>query len=142
MFHTGFGSSRIAMSLRNFGKDQAPQDQGDRDLFRTAQPLVYTMALAGELFGHIGDPASLTAAFDLAHFVDYEVRYHVGAELWVQNTFALRGGYRFNYDLGDWTLGAGIHRKFGQRRIGVDVSYQNFGSRMDSPIRVALTGAM
>ena len=142
-FYTGFGSSRIAMTLRNFGKDQQllipgslPQGTG------VAQPLVYTIALAMEPVGRKGDPTSLTVAGEMTHHIDDRERFQAGAELWLANTFALRAGYRWQYDLGDWCLGAGVHRDLGGgRNIGVDMSYVNVGNLFDAPIRVSLTGA-
>ena len=143
IFYTGFGSSRIAMTLRNYGKDQELIIPGSLpDDTRVAQPLMYTIALATEVMGRKGDPHWLTVAGELTHHIDDRERFHAGAELWLANTLALRAGYRWRYDLGDWSLGAGLHRDLGAgRKIGVDISYVNFGNVFDAPIRIALAGA-
>ena len=49
IFYTGFGSSRLAMTLRNFGKDQELVIPGSLPQGTSiAQPLLYTIALAME----------------------------------------------------------------------------------------------
>lgn len=143
LFYTGFGSSRIAMTLRNYGRDQELVVPGSLpNNTRIAQPLIYTIAMAMEAYGRKGDQNYLTVAGELTHHIDDRERYHIGAELWMANMLALRAGYRGRYDLGDWSLGAGIHRDLGGgRRIGVDFAYVNFGALFDSPIRLSLVGA-
>lgn len=143
LFYTGFGSSRIAMTLRNYGRDQELVVPGSLpNNTRIAQPLIYTIAMAMEAYGRKGDPTYLTVASELTHHIDDRERFHLGAELWMVNTLALRAGYRGRYDLGDWSLGAGVHRDLGGgRKIGVDFAYVNFGDLFDSPIRVSVVGA-
>ncbi len=140
LFYTGFKSVRIAMALRNFGKDQTVQIPGSIPSGNTAQPMVYTVAGAMEVYGKKGQAVSLTASGELAYFIDDKERFHAGAELWLANTLALRAGYRWNYYLGDWTVGAGVKREFGQSKIGVDFSFVHHNETMNSPVRVSLVG--
>ena len=143
IFYTGFGSSRIAMTLNNYGGDLTLETPGMMAEGATvAQPLVYTIAGAMELIGRLGDPASLTVAGEMSYHIDDRERFHLGAELWFQNTLALRAGYRGRYDLGDWSLGAGLKKDMGGgRRIGVDFAYVDPGNLFRAPLRVSLAGA-
>jgi hypothetical protein len=143
LFYTGFGSTRLAMTLRNFGKDQEEIIPGALpEGSSVAQPLLYTIAVAMEPVGRLGDPYSLTVAGELMYHIDDRERFQLGAELWMQNTLALRAGYRWRYDLGEWTVGAGLHRDMGGgRKIGVDFAYMDMGEHFDAPLRVSLVGA-
>ena len=138
-FYTGFRSLRIAMAFRNFGPDRK---SGDRAYLL---PLVYNIGVAAEVYGEKGDPSYLTASVESAFFVDFEQRWHFGAELWLQNALALRAGWKWNYDLEGIALGAGLKQNFGGRTITADVAVsllqQNDGVVMfDPPIRVSVGG--
>lgn len=135
LFHTGFHHLRVAMSLRNLGQNQMY-------LFTTFwMPINYHMAVSDELIGKQGDPLYLTAAVETVYAVDYKQRYHVGGELWIANTLALRGGYKFNYDLEGYTLGAGVKLgRVGGRKLVLDVAYSDVSSLVQSPIRFTLGG--
>lgn len=138
-FYTGFRSLRIAMAFRNFGPDRK---SGDRAYLL---PLVYNIGVAAEVYGEKGDPSYLTASVESAFFVDFEQRWHFGAELWLQNALALRAGWKWNYDLESIAVGAGLKQTFGGRTITADVAVsllqQNDGVVMfDPPIRVSVGG--
>ena len=135
MFHTGFRSARIAMSLRNFGKDNKVI------LDRMFMPLVYTIGGAMELYGVKGDAAYLTASAQNVFAVDFEARAHFGAELWLANTLALRGGYKWNYDLEGFSAGAGLKRAFAGRKFTVDFAYSDFGDHFSAPLRLTVGGS-
>ncbi|MDE2998993.1 MAG: PorV/PorQ family protein [Gemmatimonadota bacterium] len=138
-FYTGFRSLRIAMAFKNFGPDRT---SGDRAYL---MPLVYNIGVAAEVYGEKGDPSYLTASVESAFFVDFEQRWHFGAELWLQNALALRAGWKWNYDLESIAVGAGVKQTFGGRTITADVAVsllqQNDGVVMfDPPIRVSVGG--
>ena len=138
-FYTGFRSLRIAMAFRNFGPDRKSGDNA------YLLPLVYNIGVAAEVYGEKGDPSYLTASVESAFFVDFEQRWHFGAELWLQNALALRAGWKWNYDLEGISLGAGLKQTFGGRTITADVAVsllqQNDGVVMfDPPIRVSVGG--
>lgn len=139
-FYTGFRSLRVAMAFRNFGPDQKSADRF------YLMPLVYDIGLAAEVYGEKGDPAYLTLAVQSVFPVDYEQRYHVGAELWMQNAFAVRAGWKWNYDLEQFTLGAGVKQSLQGKDFFVDVSYtllkkEESVKLFDAPIRVSVGGA-
>ena len=138
-FYTGFRSLRVAMAFRNFGPDRKTGD------YAYLLPLVYTVGVAAEVYGEKGDPSYLTASVESAFFVDFEQRWHFGAELWLQNALALRAGWKWNYDLLGVCVGAGVKQTFGGRAVTADVAVsllqKNDGVVMwDPPIRVSLGG--
>ena len=138
-FYTGFRSLRIAMAFKNFGPDRK---SGDRAYLL---PLVYNIGIAAEVYGEKGDPSYMTASVESAFFVDFEQRWHFGAELWLQNALALRAGWKWNYDLESIAVGAGLKQTFGGRTITADVAVsllqKNDGVVMfDPPIRVSVGG--
>jgi hypothetical protein len=140
-FYTGFKSLRVAMGLRNFGPDKAA------DVTKYFMPLYYNMAVAGEIYGEKGKPFYITLDAESAFAVDYEQRYHFGAEAWIKDQLALRVGYKHNYDLEQFTVGAGVKQGFGgDRAVTLDVAYaplkKQGGVKLFDPIlRVSLGGA-
>lgn len=140
-FYTGFRSLCVAMSFKNFGPDQKSREEA----FSYLMPLTYNMGLAAEVYGEKGDPTYLTMAVESVFPVDFEQRYHVGAELWYQNMIALRAGYKWNYDLENFAFGAGFKHTVGGQTFSVDVSYSLLKSidgvaLFDSPLRVSIGG--
>lgn len=139
-FNTGFKSLRVAMALRNFGPDKAA------DATKYFMPLYYNMAVAGEIYGEKGKPFYVTLDAESAFAVDYEQRYLFGAEAWVKDTLALRAGYKHNFDLEQFTVGAGVKQSFGgDRTVTVDVAYaplkKQGGAKLFNPLlRVSLGG--
>ena len=134
-FDTGFKSVRIAMSFQNFGKDLTPVDRA------FPMPAVFNFAGAMEAYGNRGDPVWLTIASNFNFPIDYEERLVVGGELWLMNTLALRGGYKFNTDVEGYTLGVGM--KWGRdngRHIAVDFAYSQF-DLFDAPLRFSVNGS-
>lgn len=142
LYYTGIGSSRLAMSFNNVGPNRGLIRPGSTDVGTAfAQPFVYTVAAAMEVIGRKDGPYRLTGAVELAHHLDDRERMHFGGELWLANTLALRAGYRWRYDTGRWTLGAGVKRDFDAGHgIGVDVSYVDRELFNTAPVRVSLTG--
>ena len=135
MFHTGFKSLRLAMSLRNYGPDRKVTET------KFFMPLYYNVGLSGEVYGEKGDPAYLTMSAESVYAADYEMRAHVGAEMWFQNMVALRGGYKFNYDTDTYSVGAGLKYDIpGDRSINLDVAYSDMGKYFSAPIRVTIGG--
>ncbi len=134
-FKTGFKSTRLAMSLRNLSKDITIDEQ---PFF---VPSVFSIGGAMEIYGEQGDPSYATLSSEALFVTDFGTRVHVGAELWLANVLALRGGYKFNYDAESFSLGAGIKWELDDRMFTVDVSYTNFGDLLNEPIRISVGGA-
>jgi len=136
LFYTGFRSLRLAMSLKNLGSNEQYQQ------VKFWMPLVYYMAISDEIFGKQGEAVYLTASVESLYAIDFDQRYHVGAELWLANILALRGGYKFNYDAESYSLGMGLKYEMAQgRKVMVDVSYSHFGDLLNAPLRLTLSGA-
>jgi hypothetical protein len=135
LFHTGFKSLRLAMALKNFGPDKKVTET------KFFMPLYYNVALAAEFYGEKGDLTYLTITGESAFAADYELRAHVGAEAWFQNIFALRAGYKINYDTDSFSAGAGLKYEIaGDRSLTVDVAYSDMGELFSAPIRVTVGG--
>ena len=140
-FYTGFRSLRIAMAFKNFGPDQKSRDA----VFSYLMPLTYNIGIAAEVYGEKGDPAYLTLSTESVFPVDFQQRWHTGAELWLQNAIALRAGWKWNYDLEGIAVGAGFKQEVGGNAITADVAVsilqKNNGTKMfDHPIRVSVGG--
>ena len=135
MFHTGFRSLRLAMALKNFGPDQKVTAT------KFFMPLCYNVGLSGEIYGEKGDPTTLTLSAESAYAADYEIRAHVGAEMWFQSLVALRAGYKFNYDTDSYSVGAGFRYDLpGDRSLALDVAYSDMGRFFTTPLRVTVGG--
>jgi hypothetical protein len=139
--HTGFKTSRIAATLKNFGKDGKVYN----NTFQ--MPLYFNVGLAMEAFGKREEKNYLTISAESAYAVDYGQRVHVGAELWMVNLLALRAGYKFNYDSESYTLGAGLRWKMGGkgRALTADFAYSGLrsdaGQFFDAPLRFSVGGS-
>ena len=46
----------------------------------------------------------------------------MGGEAWIQNTFALRAGYKTGHTNESWSVGAGLKHSMGGQSINIDVS--------------------
>jgi hypothetical protein len=139
--HTGFRTTRIAASLKNFGKDGKVYN----NTFQ--MPLYFNVGLAMEAFGKREERNYLTISVESAYAVDYGQRAHAGAELWMMNLLALRAGYKFNYDAESYSLGAGLKWKMGTKgqALTADFSYSGMKSVasqfFDAPLRFTFGGS-
>ena len=124
VYYTGFRSLRFGMTVQNFSKDIKFND----DQF--PMPLTFKMGIAMDLMDFWPAMQSnhhFTFAIDILHPRDNYERLHAGFEYWFMDTFALRGGYKFNYDEENLTAGFGLKIRLGDLRGTIDYSYSNFG---------------
>lgn len=136
-YKTGYRSVEIAAAVQNFGgnvqyaKDTHPL------------PMMFRWGVAADLLG----PDALFAndkehrfrmAFDLFQPNDYEQQEHLGAEYEYAGTFALRGGYKFNYDSEGFTAGAGVRQPFAGMLLSVDYSFNSIGQYLGNTHRFTL----
>ena len=133
-FYTGFRSLRIGMSMKNLGGETTVVS------LNSTMPTVFHVGTAMELVGELGDPVSVTGAFEGAYFTDRWQRWNLGGEMWVRNMLALRAGWKFRYDEESWSIGAGLKGTVSGHTFNVDFSYSDFGDLFEAPVRLTLSG--
>lgn len=91
-------------------------------------PLVIRVGLAMDilkLWNNGDGDFELNTAVDLLHPIDYTERVHVGTELGFKEMFFLRAGYKFNYDVEDYSFGLGFNFSLGDFGATLDYAYTN-----------------
>jgi hypothetical protein len=124
IFYPGFKSFRFGMSVRNFSADY----QYEEESFEL--PLTFTIGVAMNVLDFMESQSenhSLVVAIDAIHPRDYTERIHLGTEYWFNNMFALRGGYKFNYDEEGLTAGLGVKLNVSNMNFKLDYAYTDFG---------------
>lgn len=139
-YNTGFRNLTLGVSLRNLGPDQAVSKATRSETF--PMPVDFNVTVASEILGKRDGPYSLTLAFENAFTIDLGDRYRIGAELWLMNLVALRGGYRYNYSNEDFSFGVGISPNLMDKKFNIDLAYTNFIDYFDSPLRLSISGAL
>jgi hypothetical protein len=149
-FDTGIYGLRLGMALKNFG-GKMQLDGPDLDYVLTdpttgfsqptgarlqtlewSIPLVYRMGFMLDIVGAYSQIKRssvnrFTVAVEANDPVDHILRYNLGAEYEWNGMFALRSGYKLNYDEAGLTLGAGFTVNKGGTLIRLDYSYNNYG---------------
>ena len=133
--YTGYRSIRVAAAMRNLGKDVTVETRP------YSAPVYFNFGLSGDIFGNEDDPSHMTVSAETLYATDYGQRWHWGGEYWIQNTLALRGGYRHNYDVEDYSFGIGVKHTIGEKALRVDVSYSTGGDDFDAPLRASIGGS-
>ena len=128
LYYTGIKDLRLGMSIQNFSKDLTYQ------LEAFQMPLTFRVGLAMNILSlwNMEESQNLTLSLDAIHPRDYTERIHLGAEYWMQDILAVRGGYKFNYDEESLTAGAGLKYGMGNFKLLVDYSYTAFGEAFGS----------
>jgi hypothetical protein len=126
-YNTGFRSIRIGASVQNFGADVKYAKES------SPVPLMFRFGAAADIAGPdalflIQDDNRFTMEFDLFQPNDYSQQAHLGVEYEFASVFALRGGYKFNYDYEGLTLGGGIRHALGPVSLSLDYSYGSIGT--------------
>ena len=122
IFYPGFKSFRFGMSVRNF----SPQFKYQETPFQL--PLTFRIGFAMDVLDLMGEHSnSLLIDVDAIHPRDYTERINIGGEYWFRNIFAIRGGYKFNYEEQGLTAGFGFKKDVAGFSIKMDYAYQDFG---------------
>ncbi len=144
-YETGWKGIRIAMSAQNFSSQARWMYSGDETRQSFEIPLLYRIGASIDLLGgkdlFLGgdwNTHRLTLNVDAIHSNDYSERVHIGGEYVFLDQFALRGGYRFNYDEGNFSVGVGFNTHFSGVNVKLDYSYVNM-DYLDSPHRFSLS---
>jgi hypothetical protein len=130
IYNTGFRSLRIAVAARNFGPDSrfggwSEQYQTESEMVRL--PIDFRLGIAMDFLDEPGSPHLITVVVEGDHPNDGKEKFHVGASYSYADTFFLRGGYKFNYDVQQFTFGAGIRYEFAGVVGTVSYAYVDFG---------------
>lgn len=130
LYYTGFRSLRIAITARNFGPDSqfggwSEEYQTESDNVR--MPLDFRAGIAMDFLDEPGSQHLLTVIAEGDHPNDGREKFHVGVSYAFDQTFFVRGGYKFNYDVQRFTFGAGITYPIGVTVGSINYAYVDFG---------------
>jgi hypothetical protein len=89
------------------------------------------------LFGHL-EGHRVSGAFDLFQPNDYAQQMHAGIEYEYAETFAVRMGYKFNYDSEGFTIGGGVRQRLSDLNLSFDYSYGSLGEYLGQVHRISL----
>lgn len=137
-YNTGYRSIHLGSSVQNFGGDVKYAKESN------PVPLLFRFGVGADIMGPNGlfYPGSennrLSVAFDIFHPNDYAQQIHAGVEYEFAGLFALRGGYKFNYDFDGLTLGAGLKHAIEGVGLAVDYSYGDMGTYLGHVQRISL----
>ena len=136
-YNTGFHSVQIGASVQNFGGNVTYAKES------SPVPLLFRWGIAADLLGKdallaSSDDYRIGLAFDLYQPNDYGQQEHVGVEYEYAGVFALRCGYKFNYDYQGLTVGGGVRQSIGGVQLSVDYSYGSMGTYLGSVHRISL----
>lgn len=137
-YNTGYRSIHLGSAVQNFGADVKYAVDSN------PVPLLFRFGIGADLIGPDGLLYSgrqnnrLSMAYDIFHPNDYAQQMHVGVEYEFAGLFALRGGYKFNYDYDGLTLGAGIKHALEGVRLSLDYSYGDMGTYLGYVQRISI----
>ncbi len=142
-YDTGFRGIKFAMSAQNFANSVKYLAVSDRKEGYDI-PLLFTIGASIDLvnptdaFVNAGDLHRFTLALQTVNSNDYGERWDLGGEYGFSDFLYLRGGYRFNYDDGNVSVGVGVQKKLGDLDVRLDYSYVSY-QYLNSPQRISLT---
>lgn len=135
-----FKNLTIAMCMKNFGADMkldGPdlgftylKDEnypfsrlvpGSLSTQGYPMPLNFQVGIGFEVLKY--DFIEINGAIDVSHLNDNNERAHFGTEVSLFDRLFMRAGYKYNYDVQDYTFGAGANVPFGDTNINFDYSY-------------------
>lgn len=137
-YYTGFKSVYLGSSVQNFGADVKYAKESN------PVPLLFRVGIGADIIGPKGlwisgsDENRLSMATDIFHPNDYAQQVHMGVEYEYSAIFALRGGYKFNYDFDGLTLGAGFRHNTDGFNLSVDYSYGAMGTWLGNVQRLSI----
>lgn len=131
LYYTGIKDLRLGVSAQHLSQEV----KYVKDAY--SLPFILKIGLAMDLLKVFGveNSQSLTLAIDASHPRDYVERVHFGLEYWLYDMFALRAGYRLNYDEDIFSFGIGLKEEITGLRI--DYAYSPFGN-FDAVHRISI----
>ncbi|MFQ5632002.1 MAG: PorV/PorQ family protein [bacterium] len=131
-YWTGFGSTRFAVSVLNFGTNIEPsgtvthRDGSETTDFQDfSPPTIFRIGFASEFIDN--EKQKLTGSVQLNHPNDNAENVNLGVEYWWNKTLALRGGYRVNVEEETFAFGGGLNLPLNLIDLHLDFSYSDFG---------------
>lgn len=141
-YWTGLGTSRFAVTITNFGNELAPDGEvilfGGREKTNWqsfSPPTMFRIGFAIEPYET--DEHKVTTSVQLNHPNDNSENVSAGVEYTWNKMFFLRGGYKFNVDEQDISLGAGFNIDLDIASFTLDYSFVNF-ERLGSAHRFSI----
>ncbi|MDE3058755.1 MAG: PorV/PorQ family protein [Bacteroidota bacterium] len=137
-YNTGYKTIQLGASVQNFGANIQYAKES------SPAPLLFRFGTAADIVGTDGLLVSsdgenrVSVAFDLFQPNDYDQQQHLGIEYEFAGTFALRAGYKFNYDSEGLTLGAGFKQTLSSVKLSLDYSYGSMGVYLGNAQRISL----
>ncbi len=149
-FDTGIYGMRLGMALQNFG-GKMKLDGPDLDMpltdpetgyenksgarMQTLEwpiPLLFKMGIMMDLVGKNSEIMKsaknrFSIALEANDPIDHYLRFNFGAEYEWNGMFALRAGYKLNYDEASFTAGAGFKVNMGGTLLQLDYSFNDYG---------------
>lgn len=138
-YNIGFQNATIAMSLRNFGPD-LKMDGPDLLVFYDSSddfpnrlipsnknteayplPLIFQFGMGIDLIKAQFFQSRL--AVDVIHYNDNDEQVLMGLESTIAQRFIVRGGYRFNQNEAQPSLGVGLHQRIEKMVIKLDYAF-------------------
>jgi hypothetical protein len=143
-YDTGWRGIRLGMSAQNFSSQARFLQTKEAEQQSYELPLLFRIGWSIDLLGgqnlFLGgspDKHKVTVNMEAIHSNDYAERLHVGIEYWAFNLFAIRGGYRFNYEEGNLSAGFGVNYDAGPVNLKFDYAYVQY-DYLDSPHRFSV----
>ncbi|MDR3611532.1 MAG: PorV/PorQ family protein [Ignavibacteriaceae bacterium] len=140
-YNTGYKSIQLGIAVQNFGANIKYAQES------SPVPLQFRWGVAADLIGKDAlllnmDNNRLSLAFDLFQPNDYAQQEHLGIEYEFAGTFALRAGYKFNYDSEGFTAGIGIKQAISTVKFSFDYSYGSVSNFLGDVHRISLGVAL
>ena len=135
IYYPGIESLAFSMSVQNFSTDL----KYHQEAFST--PLTFKIGISMNLLDLLNDQSrsSVLLAVDAVHPRDYSERLNIGLEYDYLGLFRLRGGYRMNYDEGNFTAGAGVRYSISNMLgIRMDASYIMTSNKFSWPLQLTV----
>lgn len=130
-YWTGLGTSRFAVVISNFGPQVKPSGSvsisGGRTLSEYQAfppPTIFRIGFAFEPI--MNKKHKLTTSIQLNHPNDNSENFNLGAEYSFKNFLFVRGGYKFNVDMENFSAGIGVKVPIYLTRTSFDYSIANF----------------
>jgi hypothetical protein len=137
-YYTAYHTIYIGSAVQNFGADIKYAKETN------PVPLLFRFGIGADLIGPDGllyrgkENNRLSLESDIFHPNDYAQQMHLGVEYEYAGAFALRCGYKFNYDFDGLTCGAGIKQLIEGARLTLDYSYGDMGTFLGHIQRISL----